>query len=719
VTSPGVTNRKRLLTALIVVTLIFFILIGRLAYIQLLKGEELQSKALDQWTRNLPVAPKRGVIYDRNDNILAQSASAETIAARPAEIKNPKEVAELLAPIIDISVEDIYNKISDKSKSEVWLKRKVAKEVANEVRNLEIKGIVFTEESKRYYPNKNLASHILGFTGIDGEGQEGIELYYDKQLKGTPGKIITETDVEGRELPYNVDQYIPPNDGWNLVLTIDQTIQYFTEKAASDAMEKYNAKKVYAIVMEPNTGEVLAMTSRPDFDPNNPPRDLGFEGMQEYIKNINCKDNLDPGSTFKIITSAAGLEEGVITPDSTFDCPGFKMVDGVKIKCWRSWGHGHQTFVEGVKNSCNPIFMETALRLGKDRFYQYVDAFGFGKNTGIDVSGEEKGVIMNKEIVRNVDLARMGFGQAISVTPIQLITAVSAVINGGNLMEPHIAKEFRDTEGNIIEEIEAKKIRQVISPQTSETMCSILEKAVMEGSGKNAYIPGYRVGGKTGTAQKYGSDGKIVQGKHIASFIGFAPADDPQVIVLFMVDEPEAEVDFGSQIAAPYVKMILEDTLKYLEVEPRYDEDPNLSDIPDVEVPDVIGRSLDEATKELKALGLTYSTQLSGTMVGDQLPKPGAAVKEGTKVLLYLESAEEEDNFNIQEQTDEQDTENTSDTVVVPDVKGKSLIETNKILTSVGLKLIVEGSGIATNQNPKAGEEVLRGSEVVVTFEKQ
>lgn len=714
-TAPGVTNRKRLLTTLIVVTLIFFILIGRLAYVQLIKGEELQNRALDQWTRKLPVAPKRGVIYDRNGNILAQSASTETIVARPTEIENPKEVAQLLAPIIGTSEEDIYNKISDKSKSEVWLKRKVPKEMANEVRNFEIKGIVFTEESKRYYPNKNLASHILGFTGVDGEGQEGIELYYDKQLKGTPGKIITETDVHGRELPYNVDQYISPDHGWNLVLTVDQTIQYFTEKAVSDAMAKYNAKKVYAIVMEPKTGEILAMASRPDFDPNNPPRDLGFEGMQEYIKNINCKDNLDPGSTFKIITSAAGLEEGVITPDSTFDCPGFKMVDGVKIKCWRSWGHGHQTFVEGVKNSCNPIFMETALRLGRDRFYQYLDAFGFGHNTGIDVSGEEKGVIMGKEAVKNVDLARMGFGQAISVTPIQLITAVSAVVNGGDLMEPHIAKEFRDIEGNVIEEIESKKIRQAISPQTSETMCSILEQVVMEGSGKNAYIPGYRVGGKTGTAQKYGSDGRIVQGKHIASFIGFAPADDPQVIVLFMVDEPEAAVDFGSQVAAPYVKMILEDTLKYLDIEPRYADDPNLSDIPDVSVPDLIGKPLDEATRELKNLGLTYSTQLSGTVVKEQMPKPGATVKEGTKVLLYLEPGEEENDS----QTQEQDNGDMDDTVIVPDVLGKSLIETNKILTSMGLKLKVEGSGIATSQSPEAGAEISHGSEVLVIFETE
>lgn len=716
--APGVTNRKRLLILLAGVTLVFFLLMGRLGYIQLIWGEELQDMALDQWTSKLPVAPKRGIIYDRNGNILAQSASAETIAARPSQIKDPQEAAKLLAPILDMSEENIYKRLSDETKSEVWIKRQVPKEVANEVRNLEIKGIVFTEESKRHYPNQNLASHVLGFTGVDGEGQEGIELYYDKQLKGTPGRIITETDVDGRELPYNVDQYIPPKNGWNLVLTIDQTIQHFTEKAVSDAMAKYDAKKVYAIVMEPSTGEILSMASRPDFDPNDPPRNLGFEEMQEYVKNINCKDNLDPGSTFKIITSAAGLEEGVITPDSAFDCPGYKMVDGVRIKCWRSWGHGHQNFVEGVKNSCNPIFMETALRLGKDRFYEYIDKFGLGHKTGIDVMGEERGVIMSKDMAKNVDLARMGFGQAIATTPIQLITAVSAVINGGNLMEPHIGKEFRDQDGAVVEEIKPKVVRQVISSNTSEAMRSILEQVVMDGSGSNAYIPGYRVGGKTGTAQKYGEDGRIVQGKHIASFIGFAPADDPQVIVLFLVDEPQAAVDFGSQVAAPYVKMMLEDILKYLEIEPRYDEDEKLDKIPDVKIPDLKGMSLEEAASELKDLNLTYSTQLSGAIVQDQLPKPGATVKEGTKVLLYLRPSEDAQPEGEDDEANE-DNEVEDGKVVVPDVIGKSLIETNKVLTSSGLKLKVEGSGIAVSQVPEAGEQVDPGTEVLVNFENE
>ena len=721
--APRLTNRKRLLLFFIGVTLVFFLLTGRLGYIQIIQGEELQERALNQWTSQLPVAPKRGVIYDRNKNILAQSASAETIAARPSEIDDPKAAASQLEPILDISRETLIKRLSDKAMSEVWLKRQVSKEIANEVRNLNIKGIVFTEESKRYYPNKNLASHILGFTGIDGEGQDGIELYYDDKLKGSPGKIVTETDVDGRVLPYNVDQYIPPEDGLNLILTIDQTIQHFTEKAVSDAMEKYRANKVYAIVMEPTTGEILGMASRPDFDPNKPPRNLGFNEMQRYVKNINCKDNLDPGSTFKIITSAAGLEEGVITPDSTFNCPGYKMVDGVRIKCWRSWGHGHQTFVEGVQNSCNPIFMETALRLGTGKFYEYLEKFGLGQKTGIDVMGEERGVVMNKDIVKNVDLARMGFGQAIATTPIQLITAVSAVINGGNLMEPHIGKGFIDGDGNVVESIEPKVIRRVISEANSDIMKYILEQTVVEGSGRNAYIPGYRVGGKTGTAQKYGEDGRIVQDKHIASFIGFAPANDPKVIVLFLVDEPVAPIDFGSQVAAPYVKMILEDVLKYMDVELQYEHDEELKKIPDVKVPELIGTTLEDASQELRELNLIYSTQFSGSVIKDQMPKPGATVKEGTKVILYLEMGE--DTIEHEDGIDPDDIEAPEDDhiedgmVAVPDLKGKSLVEANKILTSKGLMLKVEGSGIAIWQSIEPGERIEPGSEVLVRFETE
>jgi len=679
---------------------------------------------MDQWTRDLDVYPERGDIKDRNGIVLAQSGSSESIAARPSQIKDPEKAAAQLAPILELEYDSLYKKLSDTSSSFVWIKRQVSRDVANQVRALNIKGIDFTEEPKRYYPNGSLASHILGFTMKYAEakeglkGQEGVELYYDKYLKGYPGKIIMETDARGREMPDNVDRYIAPMDGLNLILTIDSVIQHFTEKAVADAMEKYNAKKVYAIVMNPNTGEILAMANKPDFDPNDPPRELGYEKMQEYIKNFSAKDSLDPGSTFKVITAAAALDSGLMTVNSSFDCPGFRIVDGQRIKCWKAGGHGHQSFAEAVQNSCNPSFMDMALKMGVSQFYKYIYDFGFGQKTGIDIVGEAQGILIPQEAVKTVDLARIGFGQSISVTPLQLITAASAVINGGNLMRPHIAKAFTETyidevtgeeKEKVIKSFTPQKIRQVISPETSRIMRDILESVVEKGSGRNAYIPGYRVGGKTGTAQKYGEDGKIVQGKHIASFLGFAPADDPQVIVYFAVDEPEVAVDFGSVVAAPYVKMILEDTLPYLGVEPVFDE-KTVEQSRTVTVPDVIGMPLEEATKALKEAGLQYLAEQTGRTVRDQMPKPGAEVVINTTVLLYMEK---EDSGEETENPEENDQEGK---IIVPSVIGKSIREANNAIVSSGLRLRMEGSGIAISQNPPAGSYVDPDTEITVKF---
>lgn len=713
---------------LIVFTLMFTGLIGRLGYIQLIWGKELQQKAEGQWTRNLAVYPKRGMIKDRNGNILAQSGSSETIAARPSQIDDPKGVAQLLAPVLDLDEDELYKKLSDKSSSFVWVKRQVSREVANQVREFGIKGIDFTEEPKRYYPNRELAAHVLGFTmkyaeGEDGlKGQEGIELYYDKYLKGIPGKIVMETDARGREMPNNVDRYIPPINGLNVILTIDQVIQHFTEKAVEDAMEKYNAKKVYAIVMDPNTGEILAMANRPNFDPNEPPRELGYEGMQDYVKNFAAKDSMDPGSTFKVITAAAALDSGVMSLNSTFNCPGYRIIEGnERIRCHKAGGHGHQNFAEAMEHSCNPAFVDMALALGKNEFYNYIEAFGFGQKTGIDINGEAQGILIPREAVKNLDLARIGFGQSISVTPLQLIAATAAAINGGNYMRPFLAKALTETKidpetgeeyEEIVKTIEPQKIRQVISEDTSKKIAQILQGVVENGSGSNAYIPGYRVGGKTGTAQKYGEDGRIIQGRHIASFIGFAPADDPQVIVLFAVDEPQVAVDFGSVVAAPYVQMILKDTLPYLGVEPIFDDETAELN-KKVEVPDVIGKELGEAYAILDEAGLNYLSDNSGSIVKDQMPKPGAMVKVNTTVLLYAEGQSSQDDT---EENQEQDQSVEEGKVIVPDVINSSIREANNKLVSEGLKLKIEGSGLAVEQDPPAGSAVDPGTEVTVKF---
>jgi len=711
VSAPAVTNRRRLLAFLLAVSIILFALIIRDGYIQLVWGKELHEKAMEQWTRSLDVYPQRGIIYDRNKVVMAQSASADSIAIRPNQISDPKSTAEKLAEILNMDADELYEKITDKTKSEVWIKRQLTREESVQIRQLNIKGIYFTEEPKRYYPNGNLASHVLGFTmkyaepGEGIKGQEGIELYYDKYLKGIPGKIVMETDTKGRETPTNVERMVPPVDGWNVVLTIDQVIQHFVEKAVSDAMDQYQANKVYCIVMDPKTGDILALANRPDFDPNDPPRDLGYEGMQAYVKNIAVKDNLDPGSTFKIITTAAALEEGVVSVNSTFNDPGYRMVDGQRIKCWKAGGHGHQSLAQALQNSCNPAFMDMALGLGVDKFYDYLETFGFGSLTGVDINGEEKGVIMNRESVRNVDLARMGFGQALAVTPLQLINAVCAAINGGNLMQPRLVKALEFDDGNeyIYEEMQPVTVRKVISEETSAILRDLLESVVTKGSGRNAYIPGYRVGGKTGTAQKYNESGGIKQGAVIASFIGFAPVDDPQVAVLFMVDEPQVAVDFGSVVAAPYVKMILEDTLSYLGVEPVFDEKTE-QESQKVNVPDVTGKSLSEAASILREAGLHYLAEQTGTVVTKQVPLPGAEVIINTTVLLY--TGNEGNSQNTEE-----------DLVEVPDVTRKSIREANNILVSSGLKLKIEGSGLAVSQQPGPGTMVEPGTTVIVTFE--
>ncbi len=707
---PAVTNRRRLLLLLLFIFLILLVLIIRSGYIQLVWGQELQNKALDQWTRSLDVYPQRGIVYDRNKEILAQSATADSIAVRPKQLTDPKDTAAKLADILDMDAEELYTKISDKSKSEVWVKRQLTREQSVAIRELNVKGIYFTVEPKRYYPNGSTASHILGFTKKYAEpaegivGQEGIELYYDKYLKGLPGKIIMETDAQGKETPTNVDRMVPPIDGWNVILTIDQIIQHFAEKAVADAMEQYQADKVYCIVMDPETGDVLAMANRPDFDPNEPPRELGYEGMEAFIKNIAVKDNMDPGSTFKVITTASALESGTITVNSTFNDPGYRIVDGQRIKCWRAGGHGHQTLHKAVQNSCNPAFMDMALGMGVTQFYDYLEAFGFSSRTGIDIYGEERGVVMNEASVKKVDLARMGFGQAIAVTPIQLINATAAVINGGNLMQPRLVKALEFDDGNeyIYEEMKPIIVRKVISESTSSIMRDILEAVVKEGSGKNAYIPGYRVAGKTGTAQKYNPGGGIKQGAVVASFIGFAPADDPQLLVLFMVDEPKVAVDFGSVVAAPYVKMILEDSLNYMGVEPVLDGGTS-EQTKMVTVPEVTGGSLTEAAKKLRDAGLSYLDDQAGTRVIKQMPLPGAEVMVDTTVLLYTgsESGEPKNERQIE----------------VPDVTKKSIREANNILTSEGLRLRIEGTGLAVSQKPAAGTMVEPDTIITVTFQ--
>ncbi len=696
---PGVSTKRRLIVIFAIFAFLFVLIICRVGYLQIVQAGWLQQKALDQWTSDKPVSPKRGSILDRKGEVLAQSANVDTVLLRPSQIEDPGAVAKALAPILEMDEASIKEKASDKTKGELWLKRQITKEQANQIRGLKLKGVDFTMDMKRYYPQQSMLAQVIGFTSIDGNGLEGIEAKYNKYLAGVPGRVVEETDRTGKDIPLGGEVFVPPQNGYDVVLTVDFAIQSFLDKACREAYDNNKAKSVQGVVMDVNTGAILAMSNQPDYDLNAPPRD-DIEKLQEVTRNRVVVDCYEPGSTFKVITLSSALNENLISEDSQFTCTGYKMVDGQQIKCWRYYRpHGTQKLAQAVQNSCNPAFMEMALKLGKDKFYEYIYNFGFGSRTGIDYVSEEPGIVQHPKYVKNFDLARIGFGQSIAVTPLQLITGISAAVNGGKLMKPYLVRELRDESGAVIKEYQPTVVRNVISEETSQTVRKLLEGVVREGSGKNAYIPGYRVGGKTGTAQKY-QNGQVMQGKSIASFIGFAPADAPKFAVLILVDEPNAAIDFGSVIAAPHVKTVLESTLKYMGIPPQYSETEAAQMVKKVNVPNVVGMDADAAAQQLKQMGLQCLQDGTGT-VKQQLPGPTESVFEGTSVLIYTSN------------------KNTGgdNTVQVPDLKGKTILEANALLMSKGLQLKVNGSGTAVKQNPAKDTIVQYGSVIEVDFE--
>lgn len=706
---PTTSTKKRLIFALFTISLIIFFLLSRLVFLQIVKGEELKKGALEQWTRGIEIKPKRGIIYDRTGKKLALSVSSYTVWCTPADVENPRETAEKLAKILDMDEDILYEKIT-KNQSVEKIKQWISKEEALQLRSENIKGINIIDDNKRYYPYGNFAAHILGFTDIDNNGLYGIERTYNKYLKGVPGKWIKTTDSIGRELPNTNQKIYEAKDGLSVVLTLDETIQHFAEKAALENLIINKAKNVSILVMDPNTGDILAMATKPDYNPNNPREPLDedtkkeWEGLsQEELqkkwydmwRNFPINDSYEPGSTFKIITAAAGLEEGVVTPESQFYCGGYITdIPGVTLKCWRYYNpHGSETFVEGVQNSCNVVFVDVGRRLGKERMIKYIKGFGFGERTGIDLLGEQAGLIpQNPETMREVRLATISYGQGIAVTPIQLITAVSAVANGGNLMEPRLVDRLVDKDGNVIHQFEPKVRRKVISKQTSETLLGILETVVSEGTGKKAYVPGYRVAGKTGTAQKV-IDGKYASGKYVSSFVAVAPADDPKIAVLVVIDEPSNGAYYGGMIAAPVAAEIVENTLKYLNVEPKYTEEEEEKYNKLVLVPDVRNKTINEAANILSKVGLKYNTETlevkENSVVIDQFPLPNTSINKGSFVDLYVNEKRREYNK-----------------IVLPDLTGNTKEEAITTLNKMGLTYKISGNGIVSNQFPKAGTEV-------------
>lgn len=632
----NVTVRRRLFIILMIAIVAFIGLIVRLSYVQLIKGSELSAKAEDSWRRDIPYVAKRGEIWDRNGVRLAYNISTPTVWAIPVQVKDKEGTAKTLAPMLDMSEEDVLQKVS---KKEMIIRlgpggRKMTPEQAAEIRALNLPGIVVAEDNKRYYPYDQLAAHMLGFTGIDNQGLTGLELTHDDKLTGVGGMVSFLSDAAGRQMPNSSDTYVEPHEGLTLQLTLDQQIQTVMERELDQAMTALNADAVIAIAMNPNTGEILGMASRPGFSPSN------YQQVDPvvYNRNLPIWMTYEPGSTFKIITLAAALEEKKVDlMNERFYDGGAVEIGGARLRCWKKGGHGSQTFLQVVENSCNPGFVELGNRLGKDKLFEYIRNFGFGSKTGIDIGGEENGILFKLSQVGPVELATTAFGQGVSVTPIQQITAVSAAINGGTLYKPYVTKSWINREtGEVVQEVEPTVVREVISEETSKQVREALESVVALGTGRNAFIDGYRVGGKTGTAQKV-VNGRYSTTEHIVSFIGFAPADDPQIVVYVAVDNPEG-IQFGGVVAAPIVRNILEDSLQILEVPKREKQIDRLyryGETPVVTVPNLIGKTITEIYEDLN-MNFNLTSAGSGNTVIKQAPAAGERVERGSTIRIYL-----------------------------------------------------------------------------------
>ncbi|MDR1558760.1 MAG: PASTA domain-containing protein [Clostridiales bacterium] len=649
---PSIDIKKKIVFILVVLELAIAALVGRVFYIQAFMGDDLQKMAYEQQTRDRLITPERGEILDRNMVGLAVSETVASVSVIHSQIKDEEEVAKVLSERLQLDYNTVLQKVSKKVALE-RIKTKVKKEEADAIRALNLPGVVVDEDIKRVYPFSTLASQVLGFVGKDNQGIIGLEAKYEQYLKGSPGKILTETDVAGRELPQGRSYRQAPVQGYNLVTSLDVVLQEYAEQTIEKTIEIKNAKRGAIIIMNPQNGEILAMANKPDFDLNDPftindpelaavwdtlsEKEKG-DSLNQMWRNFSLNDTYEPGSTFKIVTSAAGLEENVVNVNSTFSCSGSVTVGGRQIKCWRyPRAHGGETFVEGVQNSCNPVFMEVASRLGADKFYDYLIKFGFNEKTGIDLPGEATGIMYKADKIGPVELATMSFGQSLAITPIQLLRAASATVNGGYLVTPHFGAQLIDDKGETVETFKYEQGRQVVSEETSETMKMILESVVFSGTGNKTYIAGYRVGGKTATSEKLPRR----SGKYIASFLAFAPAENPQVMALVLIDEPQGSY-YGGAVAGPVMKEVLENALPYLNVKPEYSqEESGLPEAARIEVPDVRGLTTQEAKKILTDAGLTVETAGEGDVVAEQFPLPGETLNLKAKVVIYLRKSDD------------------------------------------------------------------------------
>ena len=729
------------MTVIGVFVILAVLLAGRLWYLQMVDADKYKQGAFEQYTTEISISPKRGTIYDRNMTALAVSATVETVFISPYDISRQndnkpadeqvnisevkKQIADFLSVLLEVDREMILERMEKTNSKYQIIKKKVEREECDKIRQFiidnDIVGIHLEEDIKRYYPYGNLASHVIGYTNSAGTGLYGVESYYENYLKGNSGKFVTAQNAKGKDMPFKYESFIEAENGTSVVLTIDWQIQAILEKHMETALRDNKAKnRVFGIIMDVNTGEILAMTTKPDYDLNDPyTLDVtsqskldSFTGTEEETntyrkdlleglwKNKIITETYEPGSTFKLITSAMALEEGVVSPTDSFYCTGSKSVGGYVIGCHQRGGHGHESFEQGLQNSCNPVFMELAERIGKNDFYNYFEAYGFMEKTGIDLAGEVSS-IYHTDIngFNQTELAVYSFGQTFKVTPIQQICGVCAVANGGSLLKPHVVKALVDDDGNIVKSYDTTLVRRVNSEETSKTIMEYVMNGINVGSTKNAYVKGYKIAAKTGTSQKRDKEGNL----YIGSCVAFAPADDPQIAILVGIDEPSNGAYYGGVIAAPVVSNVLSEVLPYLNIEPSFTKEE--AETLDVAVPDYRGLSVENAKKNASSSGFSIKVIGKGNVVTEQLPRYGDRIPSEGVIVLYTDNAV------------------PSESVTVPNVINYSPVQANKILINAGLNVKMEGSyredvdgSIAVKQSPGAGENVKPGTVIEVEF---
>ncbi len=680
-------RKKRIKILFFIFTFIFLLLIARLAWIQIINNEEYYNKALKQRMNELKVNPDRGKIYDINGKELAVSIKSKTVVGLPKQISHPTQTAGQLADILSIRYETLLNRLKRDAYA-VYLERKIPDQKVQEIRDLKLDGITFIDESKRIYPKDKLASQLVGFVGVDGNGLEGIELTYNKYLTGNAGRILTERDAAGKMIPEGIIDYIPEENGSNLYLTINEAIQHSSERELAKAAEEYKAAGGTIVIMEPETGNILSMANYPTYDPNH-----FSQYKQKYWRNRAITDNYEPGSTFKIITTASAIEEGVVNKNDVFFDSGKVKVEREYIQCWEEEGHGKELFSQVVQNSCNPGFVQVGLRMGKDSFYKYIDAFGFGQKTEIELPGEAIGLIPKYEQIGDIELATISFGRGISVTPIQLITAVSAVANDGVLMKPNFVDRITNQKGKVEKKVTPTEVRKVVSSRTAHKTLNLLENVVSNGTGVNAYIEGYRVGGKTGTAQYYNQD------KYDSSFIGIFPVNDPQFVVLVVLYGIEGNTYYASQTAAPLFKKIANDLIRYYKLPSQEKQkEPPVNET--LKLADYSKQNLYNVKNTLKELGLEYKIVGNGNEIIDQIPKAGSEVYKNSTVFLFTEKSE---------------SILASYRIMTPDFRGMEKKDALNLAEKMGIKLKFQGqAGQVVGQSVDPGIRINDDKEVIL-----